>query len=370
MHLHGFFYDVLSLGRSFKDDIYEDDERRTVVTEFMKRRTTMSMEWTPSREGNWLFHCHLSFHVTAEIRLPTAPENEHVHMAGLVLGITVQPGESDLISEGDPAYITLHVNEYKDDSLAPYGFSFDADFRPDSLNLGVPGPILFLKRHQSTYVTVKNHMSIPTGIHWHGLELDSWADGVPNWSASDGKVSPVIQPGEEFTYKLSAMRSGTFIYHSHLNDIEQLSGGLYGPLIVLDSDEDFNYDRDHIYSAGWNSPEPQYYSGWDLNGRSEKPQPDIYARVGEAHRLRLINIAPAGAVMMWMIKDGEPVEIQMFAKDGADLPVNQRINVEVGLRIGVGETVDHLFSPLEPGIYELRVGNSFEYYRSQKWIVR
>lgn len=87
---------------------------------------------------------------------------------------------------------------------------------------------------------------MPTGIHWQGLELDGWADGVPGWSASDGMVSPVIDPGDSFTYKLSSMRPGTFIYHSHLDDISQLTGGLYGALIVLGEGEEFDPELDHL----------------------------------------------------------------------------------------------------------------------------
>ena len=91
MHLHGFFYEVFSRGTLLKDTVYKPENRRTVVTEFMLRRSTMVMEWVPTRPGNWIFHCHLSFHVAPDIRLPRAPEarDEHhaVHMAGLVVGI-------------------------------------------------------------------------------------------------------------------------------------------------------------------------------------------------------------------------------------------------------------------------------------------
>jgi hypothetical protein len=73
--------------------------------------------------------------------------------------------------------------------------------------------------------------------------------------------------------------------------------------------------------------------------------------------------------MLWVLKDGEAVPIRAVAKDGADLPVNQQVDVEVGLRIGVGEAVDHVFTPDEPGIYELRVGPRSDRGWTQKWIV-
>lgn len=87
MHLHGFFYAVTARGTLLEDTIYETEDRRLVVTETMRGRSTMAMEWIPTRPGTWVFHCHLSFHVAPFIRLPGAAEATHelghVHMAGL-----------------------------------------------------------------------------------------------------------------------------------------------------------------------------------------------------------------------------------------------------------------------------------------------
>lgn len=369
MHLHGFYYDITSRGDWLKDRHYNDNEIRTVVTEFMRRRETMMMEWVPKRPGNWLFHCHLSFHVSPEIRLPGAGEldEDHVHMAGLVLGIEVSPGPTDLISRGEPRELKLYANEYKTDSLSRFGFSLDPYYKPDSVKLTAPGPLLIMKQYQSTNVTVSNRMSIPTGVHWHGLELDSWADGVPNWSASDGKVSPIIAPGKEFTYKLSHMRSGTFIYHSHLDDIHQLTGGLYGGLVVLPEGKTYDPDTDHVYIVQWRTPNPQAFSDVELNGRVQ--QPDIQIKAGELHRIRVINIAPAGNISVRMLKGEESYPIMALAKDGADLPESQQVQIEESPRFGVGETADFLFTATEPGNYELVVGYSPKFSWRQKWIV-
>lgn len=371
MHLHGFFYDVTSSGGVLEDTVYEPGDRRKVVTETMRGRSTMAMEWVPMRPGNWLFHCHLSFHVSPSIRLPFRPDAGHdshgVHMAGLVLGIEVQPGPTDLIERGDPSRFTLHAMEFGPDSSKTYGFTLDPEFQPDRRQDAVPGPILVMKQYQPTYVTVQNDMSIPTGVHWHGLELDSWADGVPGWSASDGQVSPVIEPGRSFTYKLSLMRPGTFIYHSHLDDVHQLTGGLYGALIVLPESEAFDPDRDHTYVVGWNSVEPFALTDMELNGRFE--QPVQHAVVGEIHRIRLINIAPAGMVFARMLKDENPVSLTALAKDGADLPARQRVDLEMSPRFGVGETADFAFTPSEPGTYDLVIGYAPEFAWHQTWEV-
>lgn len=180
-------------------------------------------------------------------------------------------------------------------------------------------------------------------------------------------MSPVIEPGDSFTYRLSMMRPGTFMYHSHLNDIEQLSGGLYGPLIVLPPGETWDPRADHVKMWGWNRPDPSALRDMDLNGM--RTQPDAQARVGETHRFRVIHIAPAGQLTAWITRDGDVVPITLFAKDGADLPPHQRVPVDRLPVLGVGETADFTWTPTEPGIYQLRIGFNEEGHLSQRWVV-
>ena len=364
MHLHGFYYDVLSRGTPLSDVHYSPEQRREVVTEFMTRQTTMSMQWVVSRPGNWLFHCHLSFHVWPELRLPGASkldDNEHpAHMAGLVLGIEVPPGPSDLISKGKPQRFTLYANEYDLQSGTTYGFSLDPDYQPDSRNGSSPGPPLVLKQYQPVFITVNNRMSTPTSVHWHGLEIDSWSDGVPEFSASDGRKSPIILPGDEFTYKLTLMRPGSFLYHSHYHDVDQLTNGLYGALIVLGEEETFDPEKDHHYVVGWRSPNPQSRADLEINGDTVLAVQ--HATVGETHRIRLMNMGPAGQVLVKMLKEDVPVMLTYLAKDGAELPEVQQVALATSPRYGVGETADFAFTPSEPGHYELQVG-----FRNNPW---
>ncbi len=351
MHLHGFYFDVLELGNTKESTVFPEEQRKKVVTETLTGKKTMSMQWIPQRPGNWLFHCHLSFHVAGWIRLPGAelldPEGTHQHMAGLVMGIQVKDGASDLISKGEDRNMTLFARQADEKSMS---INFEEESPEPSFK---PGPLLVLKQYQTTRVTVKNEMSLPTSIHWHGLEIDSWSDGVPNWSSSDGKTSPVIEPGSEFTYKLSLMRPGTFVYHSHLNDIQQLTKGMYGPMIVIGENEVYNPALDHSFIVGWKTPNPQSGSDLDLNGWDEVPVQK--AKTGETHRLRLINIGPAGRVNIQFTKDGEQVPIKTIAKDGADFPEVQQKDVMVSPKVAVGETADFNFTPKEPGTYELKV---------------
>ncbi len=358
MHLHGFYYNILERGNVQGSTYYNQDQSPLVVTETMRSKTTMTMQWVPKRPGNWLFHCHLSFHVTSDFRLPGAedfdPEGTHQHMAGLVIGIQVKDGESDLISKGESRTITLFANEGEDNNVS---FNLENKIPKESFK---PGSLLILKQYQTTHINFKNRMSIPTSIHWHGLEIDSWSDGVPGWSASDGRSSPIVEPGKEFKYKLSLMRPGTFVYHSHLDDIDQLTKGLYGPMIVLKENEVYNPDLDHVYIMGWKNENVKTAEDLDLNGWEEIPVQK--AKTGETHRLRVINIGPAGNSRISFTKDGKSISIKKIAKDGADLPISQQLSVDETARLFVGETADFSFIPQEPGVYELNVK-----YRMANW---
>ena len=364
MHLHGFYFDVLERGNVQSANSFEEEQIPLVVTETMRGRTTMQMRWEVKRPGNWLFHCHLSFHVTSDIRLPDAdkldPEGVHQHMAGLVLGIKVKDGPSDLIAKGTPKNLNLYATE-SNDQFSTYKFS---DQNTDKTF--TPGDLLVLKQYQTTNITVKNAMDEATSVHWHGLEIDSWSDGVPSWSSSDGRSSPAIEPGESFTYKLSTMRAGTFVYHSHLDDVKQLTQGLYGPMIVIGENEVYHPELDHFYMMGWKTAFPGKPEDLDLNGWQEVP--DQEAKLGETHRLRVINIAPAGNGWVRMTKDDKIVAIKAIAKDGADLPLPQQHEVDVSPRLFVGETADYSFTPTEPGVYTFKVNYMMARWE-QTWIV-
>ena len=107
MHLHGFYFRVDARGTMARDTTFVVGMRRLAVTEPMPAFTTMAMTWIPERPGNWLFHCHLSFHVVADARLDAAAHgagsahtsDPRTHMAGLVLGIAVEEPVGALLPE-------------------------------------------------------------------------------------------------------------------------------------------------------------------------------------------------------------------------------------------------------------------------------
>ena len=117
MHLHGFYFDVLSVGDGERDAAFSDELRPHVFTNRMEVGGTMAMAWAPERAGNWLFDCHMLDHIGPHLRRrpPTAHAEgeghtgmDHVRdgMAGLVRGITLKPSPNRRYTR-TPAHVGL-----------------------------------------------------------------------------------------------------------------------------------------------------------------------------------------------------------------------------------------------------------------------
>ncbi|MFT5680083.1 MAG: FtsP/CotA-like multicopper oxidase with cupredoxin domain, partial [Myxococcota bacterium] len=112
-------------------------------------------------------------------------------------------------------------------------------------------PLIRLKLGDTLTVDFSNALDEPTTIHWHGIDVPYDMDGV-TWTTDP------IQPGGSFTYSFTVSQSGTFWFHPHFNTDEQVSGGLYGVIIVEDPadpvvDEDLvllidDWDLDEVVS--------------------------------------------------------------------------------------------------------------------------
>lgn len=104
--------------------------------------------------------------------------------------------------------------------------------RPTALlgyNGVVPGPLLHARVGDRVIVHFTNALAEPTTIHWHGLRISDQMDGSP-------MIQNPVQPGETFTYDFIVPDAGTFWYHTHLHQIEQLERGLYGAIVVHEAE--------------------------------------------------------------------------------------------------------------------------------------
>lgn len=379
MHLHGAYFRVDSRGTWRSDTAYTTDQRRLVVTETLRLRETMSLSWSPERPGHWLFHCHDAFHVhgsqasdlpavapiwAAEVAgrpapapAPMAPaahdSTTTMHgMAGLVLGIEVSGPAPDSVWT-TARRIDLAVQQQARRFGEDPGIGF-VQARPGSVpadSLTIPGAPLVLERGVPTAITVHNRLSETTSIHWHGLELESYYDGVSGWSGNASRLAPAIAPGDSFVARMAPPRAGTFIYHSHFGEVRQLSLGLFGPLIVLEPGQRWDPDRDRVVMFS--------VAGLGDSALVVAHHPAAPLRAGVTHRLRFINITPADDVFAELLQDGAVVPWQIVAKDGADLPAPQ--NGPARLQFGPGETIDIEFTPRRgPVTMRVRSFNDFE----------
>jgi manganese oxidase len=359
MHLHGFYFTVLSRGTASTDTVYTAPEQRAAVTEVMNPFSTMALSFVPDRDGRWLFHCHIAFHAIHETARLDPQHVEHgmmsadpgEHMAGLVLGINVKAAPGWTAERRESARtLRLFVREGTKLGRAPrslgYALEHGTETPIDPLRR-VGGPTIVLTRGQPTDITVINHLKEPTAVHWHGLELESYSDGVVGWSGTAGRTAPVIAPADSFVARLTMPRAGTFIYHTHLNDVAQLTGGLYGAIVVQEPRDPLDSAFDHVYVIGSDGDlkPPRFL----INGDSVLPP--VTWRPGSRHRIRLVNIRAAGVVKAVVKLDSTTVSWTPIAKDGADLPVHQRMPRPAEFEMEVGETADFAFTPARRGEY-------------------
>ena len=365
MHLHGFYFRVEAHGTFLRDSVLAVGEPRVVVTEDMSPGETMRMAWQATRPGNWLFHCHITFHVTPEARLEPMVLGSHdvhaadpkTHMAGLVLGISVRSARGWVDPpRPNPRRLHLFVNEAPKRSHAPRRLGFvlqTGDSPPAADSVEIPGSTLFLTQNEPTDITVVNRLAEATAIHWHGIELESFSDGVGGWSGASARLAPVIAARDSFTARLTLPRAGTFMYHTHLNDLEQITSGLYGAIVVLEPGRRFDPNTDHVFVVGWDGP-----AAPDLrlivNGDSASAPIEMTA--GVPQRLRFVNIGPAQRVVFAVRRDSTVLTWRPLAKDGENLPAQLAVVGPARWRIAVGETYDVEFTPPGPGEYLLTMG--------------
>jgi len=185
-------------------------------------------------------------------------------------------------------------------------------------------------------------------VHWHGIELESYYDGVPGWGGEGPKVSPMIMPGKSFDAVFAPPRAGTFMYHTHLNDLSQLSSGLYGALIVVPEGTKFQPESDKVFLLSRNGKRKD---GELLLNGSTAPAP-LELRAGVRYRLRFIDILANNSIVINAIQDGKPLEWIPIAKDGADLPSVQSAATPASFTIAPGETYDFTLTPEKSGKIE------------------
>jgi len=359
MHLHGSYFQVLSAGDAEQSDPVPPSRMRDVSTNFMAVGGTMTTLWKPERTGRWIFHCHILTHISPETSAfhhesmhdggqHTDPMN---HMAGLVMGITIVARDGRIMAHKSPkAERKLQLVIAKDNSN-PKKYTYSIlEAGQVTQTGGGPGPTLVLTRNQPVAIHITNQLDEATSVHWHGIELESYDDGVPGWGGDGPRVTPMIAPGKSFDALFAPPRAGTFIYHTHMNDLFQLTSGLYAPLIVLPEGTTFHPEGDKIFVLSRNGKRTD---GELLLNGSATPAPLAF-RAGVRYRLRFIDILANNSIVINAVQDGKPVEWTPIAKDGADLAPVPPFAIPASFTIAPGETYDFTFTPEKSGEIEFK----------------
>ena len=364
MHLHGFYFAVNSRGDGTIDSTYGSaGSTQMVVTERAAPGRTFSMTWVAERTGNWLFHCHDNYHVlrSAPLDGSALPAEHLVHtknhalemMGGLVTAIDVRPGGSAPPRPEGPARRQLQLTVRADTGGTEAEPAYEYALRADPAAAQAPGPLppgptIVLARGEPVAVTVVNRLREPTAVHWHGIELDSYYDGVADFSGSPGRIAPAIAPNDSFVARFTPPRAGTFMYHPHADEVRQQQAGLSGAIIVLEPGATFDPATDVVLLI---SVPRRTADGVDrvlLNGSLAPPAREW--RVGQRYRLRLINIHTFRPSMVARLaRDSALVSWRAIAKDGMDLPPVRATTRPAMQQVGNGEAFDFEFTSSAPG---------------------
>ena len=259
-----------------------------------------------------------------------------------------------------------------------------------TINGQIPGPTLNFDEGEYAIIYVKNEMSVESSIHWHGMLLPNFYDGVPYLT------TPPIEAGKTLKYEFAIKQNGTYWYHSHTMLQEQ--SGVYGSIVIQPKEKtNLEYDKEQVLVlSDWTNEKPRdvlrflkrgtewynirkgtatplnqviargalgaqvdfwrqrmegadiadiYYPAFLINGEESIDYPDF--KPGEKVRLRIIN--GSASTSFWMTFGGpDPLLVSADGKDVVPVRKNKTF-------IGVAETYDFIITIPEDGKLEYKI---------------
>jgi hypothetical protein len=214
----------------------------------------------------------------------------------------------------------------------------------------VHGPTIEAVEGDRVRIYVTNKLLAPTSVHWHGVFLPNGMDGVA------GLNQRTIAPGETFRYEWTFKQHGTFMYHSHHDEMTQMALGMMGMIVVHPRRPPAGYrvDRDFVIMLsewkivpGAKRPDPNEMTDFNVLTMNAKAYPGtapLVCRKGERVRIRFGNLSAM---------DHHPIHLhgyyfKVVATDGGALPVSAQWP-ETTVLVSVGSTRDVEFVADEPG---------------------
>jgi FtsP/CotA-like multicopper oxidase with cupredoxin domain len=187
-------------------------------------------------------------------------------------------------------------------------------FKAWTYNGDVPGPVLRMSMGETLKVKLVNNSPRPASLHFHGVAYSIDDDG--------SSTNSIVNPGCAHIYTITAVATGVWPFHSHIDPRKEIAQGLYGAVIVPPPGE---VPADHEYvvflgqlgmeAEGEEEEEAEEAEGGEggegffmtINGRANgmaevielagnqyvaKSNAMAEAKVGERVRWRVLNMSP------------------------------------------------------------------------------
>ncbi len=218
----------------------------------------------------------------------------------------------------------------------------------------LPSPTLQLGVGQTANI-VLNMMMAPQEaapyqghtIHNHGMDVSQAEDGVPETGAA------VL--GDTYTYKVDSRYVGSHMYHCHVHTVKHLEMGMYGALIIKDTDSagnllnvinhggpTYDYEWNMVLSAVdpayhannavgdstvFSDYNPKYYLINGNEGLSKTAVAQAFtAATGKKVAIRLVGTSSVNATFSIKNASGGSQSFTVYNDDGFALPAPQTVS--------------------------------------------
>jgi FtsP/CotA-like multicopper oxidase with cupredoxin domain len=216
----------------------------------------------------------------------------------------------------------------------------------------VHGPTIEAVEGDRVRIYVTNKLPEATTVHWHGLFLPNGMDGV------GGLTQKAIQPGETFMYEFPLIQHGTFMYHSHHDEMTQMAMGMIGLFIIHPREPKSQVDHDFAImlsewriDVGARRPDPNEMTDFNVLTMNARVFPGTAPLVVKKNSRVRIRIGNLGAM------DHHPIHLHghkffVTETDGGEVPESARWP-ETTVLVAVGQTRTVEFIADAPGDWAL-----------------
>ncbi len=160
----------------------------------------------------------------------------------------------------------------------------------------VHGPTIECVEGDRLRIYVTNKLPAATTVHWHGIILPNGMDGV------GGLTQKAIPPGQTYVYEFTVWQRGTFMYHSHHDEMTQMALGMIGMFIIHPRESSSPPpDRDFVYLLsewkivpGTSRPDPGEMTDFNvltLNAKAYPGTSPMIIKQGDRVRIRIGNLS-------------------------------------------------------------------------------